>query len=158
MLFLWNILLAFVWCLLYGRLTPASLAAGFVMGFFILRMSVGSENRAGYFSRPWRLLAFLLYFLKEMFLAQLKVAYDIVTPANRSSPAIIGIPLDARTDAEIAVLGCVISLTPGTVCLDVSEDRRTLWVHVMFLRNGDAEALRKDIKRNLERRILEIMR
>jgi multicomponent Na+:H+ antiporter subunit E len=50
----------------------------------------------------------------------------------------------------------MISLTPGTLSVDLSEDRKTLFVHVMFL--DDVERARADIKNGLERRILEVMR
>lgn len=154
----WTILLAFVWCLLYGRLTTPTLAMGLALGFLILRLSTGPGAGHAYFAFPLRLAAFLAYFGKEMALAQFRVAYDILTPAHRSSPGIVGIPLDARTDAEIAILACLISLTPGTVSLDLSPDRHVLYVHVMFIPGGDSETIRRDIKHNLERRLLELMR
>src|SRR5690606_1794490 len=105
-----------------------------------------------------RLVEFLAYFTKEMIIAQFRVAYDVVTPVPKSSPGIVGIPLDARTDAEIAILACFISLTPGTLILALSPDRSILYVHAMFISGGDPETVRKDIKQNLERRILELLR
>jgi multicomponent Na+:H+ antiporter subunit E len=64
--------------------------------------------------------------------------------------------LDARTDAEIMLVANLISLTPGTLSLDISEDRRVLYIHVMFL--DDIEKTRQQIKQGLERRVLEVMR
>ncbi len=155
---LWNILLAFVWCLLYGNLTLPALATGLVLGFLILRLSLGPGAGQAYLAFPLRLAGFLAYFAKEMVLAQIRVAYDIVTPVPRSSPGIVAIPLDARTDAEIALLACFISLTPGTLILALSGDRRILFVHAMFIPGGDPGAVRRDIKQNLERRLLELLR
>lgn len=155
---IWNILLAFIWCLLNGRLTAPTLAMGLLIGFLILRLSTGPGPGRAYFAFPFRLAAFLAYFVKEMVMAQFRVAYDILTPAHKSSPGIVGIPLEARTDAEIAILACLISLTPGTVSLDLSPDRQVLYVHVMFIPGGDPESIRMDIKHNLERRLLELMR
>ena len=65
-------------------------------------------------------------------------------------------PLDAKTDAEITLLANVVTLTPGTLSLDVSPDRSTLYVHAMFLESP--EALRRDIKEGFEKRILELLR
>jgi multicomponent Na+:H+ antiporter subunit E len=64
--------------------------------------------------------------------------------------------LAARTDLEITLVANLVSLTPGTLSLDVSDDRRTLYVHVMFM--DDIEAVRGAIKDGIERRVLEVLR
>jgi multicomponent Na+:H+ antiporter subunit E len=73
-------------------------------------------------------------------------------------PGVIAIPLDARTDAEITLLANLITLTPGSVSLDLSEDRRVLYIHAMYIDGGDVEAYRRSIKDGLERRVLELLR
>jgi multicomponent Na+:H+ antiporter subunit E len=73
-------------------------------------------------------------------------------------PGVIGIPLDARTDAEITLLANLITLTPGSVSLDLSEDRSVLYVHAMYIDGGDVEAYRRSVKEGLERRVLELLR
>jgi multicomponent Na+:H+ antiporter subunit E len=73
-------------------------------------------------------------------------------------PGVIAIPLDARTDAEITLLANLITLTPGSVSLDLSEDRRVLYVHAMYIDGGDVEAYRRSVKEGLERRVLELLR
>ena len=73
-------------------------------------------------------------------------------------PGVIGIPLDARTDAEIALLANLITLTPGSVSLDLSDDRTVLYVHAMYIDGGDVVAYRRSVKDGLERRVLELLR
>ena len=73
-------------------------------------------------------------------------------------PGVVAIPLDARTDVEIALLANLITLTPGSVSLDLSEDRRVLYVHAMYIDGGDVEAYRRSVKEGLERRVLELLR
>jgi multicomponent Na+:H+ antiporter subunit E len=73
-------------------------------------------------------------------------------------PGVVAIPLDARTDAEIALLANLITLTPGSVTLDISEDRRVLYVHAMYIDGGDVDAYRRSVKEGLERRVLELLR
>ena len=75
----------------------------------------------------------------------------------RATPGIIAVPLDAETDTEITILANLISLTPGTLSLLVSPDRRTLYVHAMYLDEGP-DALRADLKQQMERRVLELLR
>jgi multicomponent Na+:H+ antiporter subunit E len=98
----------------------------------------------------------ITYFGKELLISNLKVLWDVITPQHISRPGIIALPLDARTDAEIMLVANLISLTPGTLSLDLSEDRRSLYIHVMFL--DDIEQTRRQIKQGLERRVLEVMR
>lgn len=155
---LWAILLAFVWCLLHGSLTLPYLAMGLALGFLILELGPYPGSARERLAFPLRLAGFLAFFLKEMVFAQFRVAYDIVTPAHRSSPGIVGIPLDARTDPEITLLACLISLTPGSLSLELSPDRRVLYIHVMFIPGGDPESVRRNIKDKLERRLLELLR
>jgi multicomponent Na+:H+ antiporter subunit E len=73
-------------------------------------------------------------------------------------PGVVAIPLDARTDAEITMLANLITLTPGSVSLDLSDDKRFLYVHAMYIDGGDVEAYRRSVKEGLERRVLELLR
>ena len=77
------------------------------------------------------------------------------TPVWHMKPGVIAFPLRAETDMEILFVSSVISLTPGTLSLDVSDDRKVLFIHAMFLH--DEEQLRNDL-RELERRILKVTR
>ena len=70
-------------------------------------------------------------------------------------PGVIAMPLAAKTDLEITMVANLISLTPGTLSLDVSDDRRVLFIHAMFLDNE--QELRNSLK-DMERRVLEILR
>jgi multicomponent Na+:H+ antiporter subunit E len=84
------------------------------------------------------------------------VLWDVVTPSHISRPGIIRLPLDARTDMEIMAVANLISLTPGTLSIDLSDDRHYLYVHVMFL--DDVDVVRRELKDGLERRVLEVLR
>jgi multicomponent Na+:H+ antiporter subunit E len=102
------------------------------------------------------LVRFLAFYLKELLLANLRVAYDALTPTHHMRPAMLAIPLDARTDFEILLLANLITMTPGSVSIDVSTDRRVLYLHAMYV--PDPDALRHEIKTKLERRVLELLR
>lgn len=105
---------------------------------------------------PFRLLSFLLFYIKEVILANLKVAWDVVTPVHRSNPGFIALPLDAKTDLEILVLANLISMTPGTLSLDISTDRKVLYIHAMYL--DDAEELKRILKRDFESKVMALFR
>jgi multicomponent Na+:H+ antiporter subunit E len=109
-----------------------------------------------YFKKLPRALNLILFFMKELVISSFRVTWDVITPSHISRPGIIGVPLSARTDLEIFLVSNLLSLTPGTLSVDLSEDRSTLFVHVMFLEN--VEKTRLEIKNGLEKRVLEVMR
>lgn len=97
-----------------------------------------------------------LFFVWELILANLRVAHDVITPRHYMRPGILAVPLDAQTDLEITMLSNLITLTPGTLSLDISIDRRVLYIHAMYI--DDVDEVRQKIKDGYERRILEVLR
>ena len=155
-MFLWHILLALSWAAITGLFTWSNVLAGFILGYlvlFIAQRAVGSSN---YFRRIDRVLRFAVFYVWELILANFRVAYDVMTPTHRMRPGVVAIPLDAKTDAEITLLANLITLTPGSVSLDVSSDRRFLYFHAMYI--DDVEEFRQSIKDTIERRVLEVLR
>jgi multicomponent Na+:H+ antiporter subunit E len=156
-LFIYNILISMLWALLTGKVSVGNLSIGFILGYFALTLLYpATGEKASYFQKTMQFVRFVLYFIKELLLATLKVAQDVLKPLPLMRPGIIGIPLDAKTDFEITMLANLITLTPGTMSLDVSPDRKTLYIHAMYVINPDD--LRKEIKEGMERRLLELLR
>lgn len=154
--FFWNVLLALAWVSLSGNFSGLNLLFGFVLGYIALAILQRELPMLhGYAQRVPRILMFLGFFIKELFKANLKVAFDVLTPPWHMQPGVVALPLKAKTDLEITMVANFISLTPGTLSLDVSTDRRVLFIHAMFLQ--DEPALLEEF-REVERRILEIMR
>jgi len=123
-----NILLAFAWAAMTGEFSMASLLTGLVLGFFALWLSApltGIERL--YFVRIWRIVRLALYFLYELTMSSLRVAWDVIRPTPRNRPALVEMPLTVQSDIEILLLTNLISLTPGTLSVDVAPDRSTLW-------------------------------
>ena len=127
----------------------------FAAVFFMLWLST-YFYRLSYFIKLPKLLRFLLFFFKEMIVANLKIAYDIITPHLRIEPTVMAYPLTVKTDLEITILANMLGLTPGTLSIDVSEDRSTLYVHTLYLMHGEVQYLKQHIKDGYERRILEL--
>ena len=105
--------------------------------------------------RIWAIVVLCGLFVYELFISSFRVAWDVVTPRHRARPGILAVPLYAREPGEIAILANFISLTPGSLSLDVSADRSVLFVHMMFI--DDPETERAAI-RALEQRVLKIWR
>lgn len=151
-----NVLLAFVWTLLTGDISYSNLFTGFLLGYGILQLQQALRERTSYFHKGRQLIAFVGYFAWELIRSSFRVAHDVLTPTFYARPGIVAIPLDTKTDLEITSLANAITLTPGTLSLDVSEDRKTLYIHALFA--DDPDALRREIKEGMERRLLELLR
>lgn len=156
-LFLLNLLLALLWGAVNGTFAVPVLVAGFALGYLVLLLARPAFGPSAYYTGLWKGLAFAAFYVWELVLSSVRVAYDVLTPRLRARPGIVAVPLDARTDTEITVLANLISLTPGTLSLVVSPDRRTLYVHAMYLDDGP-DALRADLKGRMERRVLGLLR
>jgi multicomponent Na+:H+ antiporter subunit E len=151
-----NILLALAWCAVTADFSMSGLATGVVVGYGALWLTQPLYGPTGYFRRTRKIAALVLYFLYDLVASSIRVVREVLTPGFRSRPGIIAVPLDAASDAEITVLANLISLTPGTLSLDVSEDRRTLYVHAMFI--DDPDKVRRELKSGMERRVLGVSR
>ncbi|WP_018478026.1 Na+/H+ antiporter subunit E [Pontibacter roseus] len=138
----------------YNALTAVAVATSVL---FMLWLSSLAYNRT-YFRKLPKALNFLLYFLKELIVANLRVAYDILTPRYHMQPIVIALPLTVKTDLEITLLTGFITLTPGSLTIDLSSDRKFLYMHSLYLKNGDVEELKRSIKEGFERRLLELTR
>jgi multicomponent Na+:H+ antiporter subunit E len=154
--FLSNILLTFVWVALTGSFAFLNFLFGFVLSFFILWVTTRGNGEAKYFKLLPKIIAFFFFFIYELIKANIQVAYDVVTPKFYMKPGIVSVPLDAKTDIEITLLANLISLTPGTLSLDVSDDKKVLYVHAMYV--TDKQKFIEGIKNGFERRLLEILR
>ena len=156
-LFIYNILISLLWALLTGKVSIGNLATGFVLGYVALTLLYpATGKKLSYFQKTMQFIRFALFFFKELIVSSVKVAIDVVKPLPLMRPGVIGIPLDVETDLEITMFANLISLTPGTLSLDVSPDRKTLYIHAMYVLNPDD--LRREIKDGLERRLLELLR
>ncbi len=156
-LFIYNILISLLWALLTGEVSVGNLTLGFVLGYAALVVLYPSTGKkSSYFQKTLQFIRFVLFFTKELIVSSYRVALDVIKPLPLMRPGVVGIPLDAETDLEITMLANIISLTPGTLSLDVSRDRKTLYIHAMYVTNPDD--LRREIKDGLERRLLELLR
>jgi multicomponent Na+:H+ antiporter subunit E len=100
-----------------------------------------------------KILKLFLVFLKEFALSVIRVARLVLTPEMRFRAGIFVFPLTLTRDFEITLLANLITLTPGTLSVDVTEDRRALLVHAIDC--PDPDAARREIAEGFERLIRE---
>lgn len=152
-----NLLLALTWAALQGEFSLGNLVIGQVLGYLVLLflMKGGVLETSSYIGRVHLVARLGAFFLWELVRANLRLAVEVATPSYHMKPGIIAVPLDVTRDSEILLLSMLINLTPGSVALDVSPDRKVMFVHVMYIETPDAA--RAEIKQGFERRVLELL-
>lgn len=161
---LFNLFLGGMWLLLTREWTVWNYLFGCLLSYFFLyisgqypekiRFSGRNFDLLGYIRWFVKVLAFVLYFLKELVVASLTVTLSILSPLSKLRPGVIAVPLDLQTDGQITLLANLITLTPGTLTLDVSTDKKIIFVHAIHV--DDPAEFCQSIKNGFEKWILEV--
>lgn len=112
------------------------------------------KKTAGIIIKTFRILVFALLYIADLVKANILIAREILSPNPKLKPGIIRVELDVKSDQQILALTNLISMTPGSLTMDISQDRKHLFIHEMYLEN--IEESKQMIKQKLERRILKI--
>lgn len=155
--FLLNLLLSMVWVALTGQLNYVNFIFGFVLGFFILWLIHRSANaKKDYFFRVPKIIAFIGSFFFEMLKANFEVAVEILRMKRTIQPGIVKFETLCKTDFELTMFTNIISLTPGTLVLEISSDKKFIFIHGMNLKNK--ERFKANLQQKIEKKLLEIIR
>lgn len=155
-LMLLSLLLAIAWVAITGSVTVHNFLFGIglaTLSLLLIREHIGGSS---YTLRGRRILSLFLLFIKELALSAWKVAVTVCRPNMNLKPGIVAVPLTLDRDFEITLLANLITLTPGTLSVDVSDDRRFLYVHALDC--SDPEGVKRDIAEGFERKIMEAFR
>lgn len=145
-----------IWLAVSGSFTIPNLLLGAVAGALSLSLIRGHIQPDGRRVRLLKLLSLVMLFFKELALSAWKVAVLVASPRMAVKPGIFAFPLTVDRDFEITLLANLITLTPGTLSVDVSEDRKVLYVHAIDC--SDPVGTRRDIANGFEKKILEAFR
>ncbi len=150
------IILAMIWASITGNFSVPNLLLGgviSVVALWLIRKEVSSPY---YFDKLKKIASLTLLFLYELSLSALRVAVLVLSPDLKAKmkPGIIAFPLTVKSDVEITLLANLITLTPGTLSVDVSQDRTKLYVHAISV--PDKKALIRDIANGFEAKIIEV--
>ncbi len=106
-----------------------------------------------------RLVSFFnlfLFYVKEVVLSNLRVAHDVLTPRHRMKPGILRVDVEGLTDWQIFFMSNLITMTPGTLGLTVSQDHRSLYIHAMYI-DGSPEELARSLRKDYGRRVQSVL-
>lgn len=134
-----------VWVALWGDLTLANVLWGLLLGVVALWLVPVQHKTHRVPVRPGAMLRFGAMFAWALVRASAVVAWEVVTPRNDIHEGIVAIPLRTTSPGLMTLIANAISLTPGTLTLEVRRAPPTLYVHVLHLR--EIEDVRADIHR-----------
>ncbi len=164
--------LALLWIILSSELTIYNYFFGFILSYLILiyvgelsfPVKRGAEKSfliivffkviLTIIRRIWKSCVLIVYFLYELIKANIVVTIEILTPNFYMQPAVIAYPLELKTDFQISILTNFLTLTPGSLTLDVSSDKKTLFIHSMYVK--DTDEFINTVKNKIEKKILDI--
>jgi|TARA_A100001391_G_scaffold133631_1_gene92607 multicomponent Na+:H+ antiporter subunit E len=148
--------LALVWAAVTGGFTLLNLLLGAFIGGVAVLFIRDRVDRPHMMRRFARVVSLAALFFYELGLSALRVAILVLSPRmeKRLAPGIIAYPLTVKTDAQITLLANLITLTPGTLSVDVSDDRTTLYIHVLEMH--DRADVIASIRNGFEARIIEV--
>ncbi|MCM3730792.1 Na+/H+ antiporter subunit E [Fictibacillus nanhaiensis] len=151
-----NLLIGVIWMFLSESYSFASFLVGFVIGaalLFLLNRFIPDS----YYFKQVKAIGYLIFlFIKELIMANLEVLKWVYKPKLDFQPGIIALPIDVKKNWEITLLANLITLTPGTLSVDVSRDQRYIYIHAIDL--PDVNQTIVGIKDTFEKAIREVTR
>ncbi|KKK34079.1 MULTISPECIES: Na+/H+ antiporter subunit E [Salinicoccus] len=149
-----NLLLAVLWMFMGSEFSVASFTTGYIMGlaavFLLRRFLPGSF----YLRRVWRIVRLFFIFIIEMVKANIDVVKIVLSPKIDVHPGFYAYPCDLEEDWEVVLLSSLITLTPGTVVVAISDDHSTIYIHGVDMKSAEEEI--QNIKSAFENEIKEV--
>lgn len=150
-LFLLNLILAILWMLMWGSFDGMTLLAGLAIGYLVIATITHTYGR-----KIWLDLAFTTYFLRILVVANWQVAKIVLNPRMPIAPRVVRYNVAEMTPVQIATLVNCITLTPGTLVVDISPNNRWLYIHCLTAEDR-AQAIREldELRDHLLREVFE---
>jgi len=142
--------IAVVWVALWGDVSWANVLGGLLAGAVLVTLVPLPPSRGGYRVAPWPALVLLVRFLRDLAVATWQVSVQVFWPLQRLRTGIVLVQLAGRDPAVTTLVANFITLTPGTLTLEVDEDGGRLWVHCLHLDEGHEQDIEDDA-RDVER-------
>lgn len=149
-----SLLLFIVWLLLNNTTAPGHLVLGAFLALTIPLLCAPLQMQQPRVVRPLRAIRYFLLVLGDIVVANVEVAILVLGPMRKLQPGFVAVPIDIKGDLPITLLASTVSLTPGTVSAEVSEDQQWLYIHALHL--TDEAGLIDTIKSRYEAPLKEI--
>lgn len=135
-----------VWTALWGSVTPANVGSGLLAALVVVRLfPLPSDRSPVWVLRPVAALRFALWFSWKLIEANIAMLWEVLTPTDYSRPGVIAVPIGECSPGIATLIANAISLTPGTLTLEIQGKPPVLYIHVMHL--DDPDDVRRDVHR-----------
>lgn len=151
-----NVFLAGIWMFITNNFTATGFIIGFLVGLIVIIMMRRFFSSRLYLYRIVAVVSLILLFLKELVLSSFAVFKLVIQPRLNIHPAIFELETELKEDWEISLLSALITLTPGTLVVGISDDQKRLYIHAIDF--DDIDEAVSSIKNTFERAILEVSR
>ncbi len=151
-----NLLIAMVWMLLHDEWSTLTFAIGFLLGFLIIYSFRRFFPTPFYGRKLWAILKLIYLFGIDLILSSVVVIGQVIRPRLNIQPGIFKMETKLKTEWELAMLVNLLTLTPGSVVMEIAPEEGMLYVHTMDLKTNE-QSVRKT-KNKLEDVIIEVMR
>ncbi|GEK34686.1 Na+/H+ antiporter subunit E [Kurthia sibirica] len=151
-----NFFIALIWMFLSINFTGQGLIIGYLLGLVMLYIMRNMFTSRFYLHRLWAVIKLTCLFFKELWLANIAVVKIALATKNTMEPAFFEYPTVLEKDWEVTLLSSLITLTPGTIVVHVSDDSKLLYIHAIDI--DDVDATIRSIKDSFEEAILEVSR
>ena len=149
-----NMILALTWMFLTTSATGSYFIIGYLLGAIILYLFRRFFDTPFYLRKVVAVIQLLLIFIKELFIANFDVFKTILRPKLELTPGIFTYETSLKKDWQITLLANMITLTPGTLVMDISPDNKTLYIHALNV--GEIDEMTDGIRNSFERVIKEV--
>ncbi len=145
-LLFWTVLLFVMWLILTANLQMANILIGLVVSFSISLLYIKLfTHKAFEFISPFWLGVYLWILLKNLIISNLRITKRTLSKDMKLSPAIVSVKTNLESDWKKLLLANSITLTPGTLTLDVVDD--TLYIHIIeHYEDSDKERITKEFE------------
>lgn len=151
-----NFSIAFIWMFLKGEYSVRDFFNGYFFGLLMIFALRRFFHHRFYIWNVFAVIKLIYIFNRELIMSNIAVLKVVLAPKINARPGIFKLETELKKDWEITILANLITLTPGTLVVEISDDNRYLYIHAMDLE--DAEEARKDIKNTFEKAIQEVSR
>ena len=149
-----NTVIAIMWAVLWNSYTGVDFLLGYIVGIFILFVLRRFLHFDFYMRRVFAAFKLIALFIKELIMSNIDVVKVLLSPKFDIEPGIIEVPTQLKSDWELTLLASLISLTPGTLSMDFSEDKKSIFVHSIHVPNK--EQMIREIHDTFEKAIMEV--
>ncbi|WP_080874683.1 Na+/H+ antiporter subunit E [Oceanobacillus timonensis] len=149
-----NVLLAILWMFLQNEYTAVNFISGYVIGILILFIIRRFLKFEFYLKRVWAIIKLIYLFIVELIKANIDVVKVVLKPKQDHQPGIVAVRTKLESHFEISILAALITLTPGTISMDFSQDSKTIYIHSLDV--PDKESMIKNVHDSFEKAIMEV--